>query len=69
MITSVALILKRMKETKKEVQAFVAGRWMEYIPSRNADITLDEWYETLCRTFPRMKFRLVECKIRVIKES
>lgn len=58
-----------MKETKKEVQAFVAGRWMEYALSRGADITIEEWFETLCKTFPRMKFRLVECKIRVIKES
>ena len=66
--------------TKKEVQAYIGGRWMEYLLLKDTDtmeylllkdvdITIEEWFETLCRTFPRMKFRLVECKIKVIKES
>ena len=54
---------------KKEVQAKIGDRWVEYSLPADANTTIEKWYETLCWNFPKMKFRLVECKVKVIKES
>ena len=55
--------------TVKEVQAYLGDKWIVYYLPRESDLTAEEWYESLCKRFPNMKFRLVEGKMRVIKKS